>query len=87
MLWAQNDHLAVAINDDRPFLFRFVPFCRFDCGPCPVVQFHDFGVEFQPIADLVLWRENRPIFREVNIRQMIVPDRVMQTERLVALAP
>ncbi|MCY1229600.1 hypothetical protein D9M72_419690 [compost metagenome] len=83
----QHHFLAVAVDHDRPFLRGFVPFGRLGGGACPVVQLHHLRIEFQPIADLVLWREDRPVFREVDVGQVIVPDGVMQAERLVALAP
>ena len=56
-------------------------------GRAPIIELHDLGVHFQPVADLVLRREYRPVLRERQIRHMVVPDRIMQAERLVALAP
>ena len=56
-------------------------------GGAPVVQLHHLGVHLQPVADLVLGREHRPVSRERQVRQVVVPDRVVQAQRLVALAP
>src|SRR5665811_1812565 len=39
------------------------------------------------IADLVLGREDRPVLGEIDVGQVIVPDGVVQAERLVAVAP
>src|SRR5690606_35946766 len=87
LLWPQHHLFTVAVDDDGPFLRRLVPFRRPRGGARPVVQLHDLRVEFQPVADLVLRRENRPVLRKVDIGQVIVPDGIMQAERLVALAP
>ena len=84
---SQRDLLAVAIDDDGPFLLRRVVFRALGGRLGPVVQLHHLGVHFQPVADLVLGREHRPVLREVDIGQMVVPDRIVQAERLVALAP
>ena len=53
----------------------------------PVVELHDPGVHLEPVADLVLRREHRPVLGELEVRHVVVPDRVVQAERLVALAP
>src|ERR1022692_5120510 len=53
----------------------------------PVVEFHDLRVRLKPVGDLVLGREDRPVVREPQVGQVVVPDRVMQAERLVAAAP
>ena len=53
----------------------------------PVVELHHPRVHLQPVADLVLGREDGPVLGELDVRQVVVPDRVVQAERLVALAP
>ena len=53
----------------------------------PVVELHHLRVHLEPVADLVLGREHRPVLGELDVRQVVVPDRVVQAERLVALAP
>ena len=53
----------------------------------PVVELHHPRVHLEPVADLVLGREHRPVLGELDVRQVVVPDRVVQAERLVALAP
>ena len=53
----------------------------------PVVQLHHARVGLEPVADLVLRREDRPVVRELDVRQVVVPDRVVEAERLVAAAP
>ena len=87
LLRLERDLLAIALDDDGPFLVGVVPIGVFGRGAGPVVQLHDLGVHLQPVADLVLGREHRPVLREVDVGQMIVPDRVVQAERLVAVAP
>ena len=80
LLGPEHDLLAIAIDDDRPFLRSFIPFCRFGGGAGPIVQLHDLGVEFQPVADLVFRRKDRPVLREIDIGQVVVPDGVVQAE-------
>ena len=53
----------------------------------PVVELHDLGIHLEPVADLVLGREHRPVRRERQIGHVVVPDRIMQAERLVAVPP
>ncbi|MNN06142.1 hypothetical protein D3C81_1189240 [compost metagenome] len=53
----------------------------------PIIELHDFGVHFQPVANLVFRGENWPVIREGQVRHMVVPDRVVQAQRLVATAP
>ena len=45
------------------------------------------GVHFEPVGDLVLRREHRPVLGEREVRQVVVPHRVVQAQRLVAPAP
>src|SRR5437868_2294818 len=87
MLRLQCDLLAIALDDDRPFLRSVVPVGVFGRGAGPVVQLHDLSVHLQPVADFVLGRKYWPVLREIDVWQMIVPDRVVQAERLVAVAP
>src|SRR6478735_169508 len=61
LLRAQGDRFAVAHHLHHPLLGRFVEAGVGALGFGPVVQFHDPCVVFQPVADLVLGRENRPV--------------------------
>ena len=54
-------------------------------GRAPVVELHHPRVHLEPVADLVLRREDRPVLGELDVGQVVVPDRVVQAERLVAL--
>ena len=87
MLRAQNDLLAVALDDDLPFLLPGVEARLLAGGRAPIVQLHHLHIHLQPVADLVLGREHRPVGREGQVRHVVVPDRVVQAERLVAVAP
>ena len=87
LLGLEHHLLAVTIDLDGPFLRLVVPGGGGGFGLRPVIQLHDPGVHFQPVADLVLRREYRPVIGEGQVGQVVVPDRVMQAERLVALAP
>src|ERR1700722_13310495 len=87
LLRPQGDLLAVAIEDDGPLFLLWVEARAFGCRLGPVVQLHYLGIHFQPVADLVLRREHRPVLGEVDIGEMVVPDRIVQAERLIALAP
>ena len=53
----------------------------------PVRHLHHLRVGLQPVADLVLRREDRPVVGELQVGQVVVPDRVVQAQRLVAAAP
>ena len=84
---AQRDRLAVALDLDDPAAVVFVERGRLDDRRAPVVELHDPRVHLEPVADLVLGREHRPVLGELDVRQVVVPDRVVQAQRLVALAP
>ena len=79
--------LAVALDDDRPFAAPLVPGARLARRRRPVVELHDLRIGLEPVAHLVLGRVDRPVVGERQVRQMVVPDRIVQAERLVALAP
>ena len=83
----QRQPLAVAVHLDGPALGVLVERRRQARRLRPVRHLHHPGVELQPVADLVLGREHRPVLRERQVRQVVVPDRVVQAQRLVALAP
>jgi len=87
LLGAQGYGLAVAHDFDDPLAGLVVVPCVLALGLHPVIQLHDLGIGFEPVAHLVLGREHRPIVREGQVGQVVVPDRIMQAERLVALAP
>ena len=59
----------------------------FGRGGTPVVDLHDLGVHLQPVADFVFGRKHRPVIGEGQIGQMVIPDRVVQTEGFVTVAP
>ncbi len=87
LLRSQRHRLPLAHHLDDP-LARVVVVPRARAlGGAPVVELHDLRVHLEPVADLVLRREHRPVVREGQVRQVVVPDRVVQAERLVALAP
>src|SRR5580704_655083 len=87
MLRPEGDFLAVALDDDRPFLLRLVVARLLAGRRAPVIELHDLRIHFEPVADLVLGRKHRPIGRERQIGHMVVPDRIVQAERLIAIAP
>ncbi len=83
----QHDLLPLAVDGDRPLLLLVVP-RGFAAGRrSPVVDLHDPRVHLEPVADLVLRGEGRPVARERQVGQVVVPDGVVQAERLVAAAP
>src|ERR1700739_2064624 len=69
LLGPQGDLLAAAIEDDSPFLFRRIEARLLGGRLGPVIQLHHLGVHFQPIADLVLGREHRPVLGEIDVGQ------------------
>ena len=60
---------------------------RLGLGARPVVELHHLRVGLEPVGDLVLGREHRPVVGELDVGQVVVPDRVVQAQRLVAAAP
>ncbi|MNX53265.1 hypothetical protein D3C86_839570 [compost metagenome] len=87
LLGTQHHGLALAHHGDLPFLLLLVIARRFAGGRGPVIQLHHLGVHLQPVADLVLGREDGPVLGEGDVRQVVVPDRVVQAQRLIALSP
>ena len=70
-----------------PLLGRLVVAGAERAGVGPVVQLHHPRVGLEPVGDLVLGGEHRPVVRELDVGQVVVPDRVVQAERLVPAAP
>ena len=87
VLRPQRDVLAVAVDLDLPLLGGLIPLRPKAFRPGPVVELHERGVVLEPVADLVLGREHGPVVGELEVGQVVVPDRVVQVQRLVALAP
>ena len=87
MAGPQCDRLALAHDLYRPLLRCLIEGRAQAFGRRPVVQLHQLGVGLEPVAHLVLGRIDRPVVREWQVRQVVVPDRVVQAERLVTLAP
>ncbi len=87
LLRAQHHGLALLLDRDLPLLLRLVPARVLDRRAGPVVELHQLRVALEPVADLVLRAEHRPIGGERQIRQMVVPDRIVQAQALVAIAP
>ncbi len=83
----QRVGLAVAHHEDFPFVRRLVEARALAERGGPVVELHHLHVHLEPVGDAVLGREHRPVVRERQVRHVVVPDRVVQAERLVALAP
>ena len=86
-LWPQRHFCTLCVDHDGPFLRRLVKARQFAGGAGPAVQLHHSGIHFKPVADLVLGCKDRPVFRKFHAGQMIVPDRVMRTQRLVVVSP
>ena len=81
------DLLAATVDLDAPRRGGLVELRAEALGPRPVVEVHDRGVVLEPVPDLVLRGEHRPVVRERDVGQVVVPDRIVQVQRLVPLAP
>ena len=80
--------LAIALDDDSPFLLSVVPSRRvWPWWRSSNSNSMTLVYDLQPVADLVLGRKYWPVLREVDVWQVIVPDRIVQAERLVAVTP
>ena len=71
----------------RPLAGRLVVGRAGRLGVGPVVELHDLRVRLEPVGDLVLGGEHRPVVGELQVGHVVVPDRVVQAQRLVAAAP
>ena len=87
LLRAQHHRLAAALDNHAPLAGHLIVCSALGLAGAPVVQLHHLGVHLQPIADLVLGGKDWPVVGEGHVRQVIVPDRIVQAERLIALAP
>src|SRR6202030_1397912 len=81
------DRLRAALDLHGPFLALLVIRAALALGRGPIIELHDLRVHLEPVADLILGREHRPMLGKRQIGHVVVPDRVMQAERFVALAP
>ena len=87
LLRAQHERLALALDLDGPLAGLLVVRRGLRLGARPVVELHHLGVGLEPVGDLVLGGEHRPVLGELDVGQVVVPDRVVQAQRLVAAAP
>ena len=87
LLGPQGHGLAVAYHLDHPLAARLIELSTLTGRGVPVIELHDLGIHLQPVRDLVLGREHRPVCREGDVRHVVVPHRIMQTQGLVAIAP
>ena len=83
----QGHRLPVAVDLDGPLPLRLVVGRAPDRRGAPVGHLHDRGVALEPVSDLVLGGEDRPVVRELQVRHVVVPDRVVQAQGLVAVPP
>ena len=87
LLGAQRHRAALALDLHGPLLRLGIPARALGLGRAPVVELHHPRVHLQPVADLVLRREHGPVLGELDVGKVVVPDRVVEAERLVAAAP
>jgi hypothetical protein len=87
LAWPECHLLAVAVYRDGPSAVRLVVGRAARFRRTPVVELHDLGVHLEPVGDLVLGGEHGPVIRKRKVGQVVVPDRVVQSEALVPLAP
>ena len=83
----QAHRLAVTLDLHRPGLAGLVKSRRAANRLRPVVELHQRAVGLEPVAHLVLGRVDRPVLWKGQVRQVVIPDRVVQTQRLVSVAP
>ena len=79
--------VETTLDLDRPLLGVLVVRRPDALARAPVVELHHLRVHLQPVTDLVLRREDRPVLRELDVRKVVVPDRIVEAQRLVAVAP
>lgn len=67
-----------AFELDGPFAGRVGPGGRDDFGFHPDVEFEGAGVGFEPVAEFVFRGKNGPVGWEGEVRQVVVPDWVVE---------
>lgn len=87
LFWSQCYGLALALDHNNPFFGGVVIVGALCLCQAPIIKLPNLGVGFDPVAQLILGREDWPIVRELQIGEMVVPDGIMQAQRLVALEP
>ena len=87
MDWVQFKRLTIPLHLNYPTACRCIIITTLAGGACPVIQFHYFSVRLQPVPELVFGSEYWPIVGKVEIWKVIIPDWIVQTEALVAVAP
>ena len=70
---------------DGPPPLAAIPACGLKIGLGPYVQFEQLGVGFEPLRKLVLGRKDRPVRREREVRQMIIPNRIVEHQLMVSV--
>ena len=83
----EHDRRAVAHDADAPFAGGLVVAGARALGAAPEVELHDLRVHLQPVAHLILGRVDGPVIGERDVRHVVEPHRVVERERLVAVAP
>ena len=76
-----------AFDRDGPATRRLIPGRLGDGTRGPDVEFEQFGVRLEELGQLVLGGEDGPVWREVDVGQVVVPDRVMKHQLVVAQSP
>ena len=87
LLGSQHHLFALALHHHGPFPLGLIEGRFLGQGGAPVVDLHHLGVHLQPVAELVFGREHGPVVWERHVGQVVVPDRVVQTQGFVAVAP
>lgn len=67
-----------------PLALGFIPLSIVERSGGPYIQLHKAGIGFEPLRQLVLWSKDRPMGREWNVWEMVVPHRVMKDELVVS---
>ena len=81
----QGDGRARVIHLHRPA--RAVILRGGDGRAGPDIQLEQAGIGLKPVAHLILGGKDRPGFGEGQVGHVVIPDRIMQHEAAVAVAP
>src|SRR5262249_4957904 len=87
VLGPQHQALAGAVDEDPPLAQALVKLRPITFRIGPVVELHDLDVHLQPVRELVLGREHRPVVGKRQMGRGALPTRTMQGQRLAAAAP
>lgn len=79
--------LLLSLDSDGPRLGGVIPLGVDDGSPRPDVELQQRCVGLKELGELVLGGEDGPLGRELEVRHVVIPDRVVENQLVVSLPP